>query len=78
MWTKFVFHHDFADFSHRKFPKMFRQSGKSHSKLFIQENCPKRNCVKACGAVMPSAFAIQTYVCAQNYFQYQWEVVILI
>ena len=77
MWTKFVFGHDFAEFSRRKFPKMFRQSGKSHSKLFIQENCPVRNCVKACGALNPSAFAIQT-VCGQNYFQYRLEVVILI
>ena len=73
----FVFRHDLADFSRQKLPKMFRQSGKSHSKLFIQENCPVRNCVKARGALNPSAFAIQT-VCAQNYFRYRLEVVILI
>ena len=32
-----MFGHDFAEFSRQKFPKMFRQSGKSHSKLFILE-----------------------------------------
>ena len=37
MLTKFVFGHDFAEFSRRKSPKVFRQSGKSHSKLFIRE-----------------------------------------
>ena len=60
-----MFRHDFADFSRRNFPKMFRRSGKSHSKLFIQENCPVRNCVKARRALIPSAFAIQTSVCAK-------------
>ena len=60
-----MFRHDFADFSCQKFPKMFRRDGKSHSKLFIQENCPVRNCVKARRALIPSAFAIETSVCAK-------------
>lgn len=60
-----MFRHDFADFSRRKFPKMFRRGAKSHSKLCIQENCPVRNCVKARRALIPSACAIQTSVCAQ-------------
>ena len=30
---------------------MFRRSAKSHSKLFVQDNCPIQNCAKACSAL---------------------------
>ena len=60
-----MFCHDFADFSRRKFPKTFRRGGKSHSRFFIQENCPVRNCVKVSWVLIPSAFAIQSSVCAK-------------
>ena len=37
----------FANFIRRNFSKMFRASGKRHSKLFVQDNCPIQNCAKA-------------------------------
>ena len=52
------------------FPKCLGKVGR-----VIQNYLSKklRNCVKARGTLIPSAFAIQT-VCAQNYFQYRYLV----
>ena len=36
----------FANFIRRNFRKLFRASGKMHSRLFVQDNCPIQNCVK--------------------------------
>ena len=64
-----MFRKDFADFIRRKFPKMFRQSAKSHLKLFIRENCPVQNCFKR-RRVLNSAgaklFAIPVRICHIN------------
>jgi len=37
----------FANFIRRNFRKLFRASGKMHSRLFVQDNCPIQNCAKA-------------------------------
>jgi len=37
----------FASFIRRNFRKLFRASGKMHSRLFVQDNCPIQNCAKA-------------------------------
>ena len=36
----------FANFIRRNFRKLFRASGKMHSRLFVQDNCPVQNCAK--------------------------------
>ena len=40
-----------ANFVRRNFPKMFRESGKCGSKLFVPDNCPIMNCAQATKAV---------------------------
>ena len=37
----------FANFIRRNFRKLLRASGKTHSRLFVQDNCPTQNCAKA-------------------------------
>ena len=37
----------FANFIRRNFRKLFRASGKMHSRLFVQDKCPIQNCAKA-------------------------------
>ena len=59
----------FADFVCREFPKMFRRSGKSNSKLFIQDNCPIQICAKvrrALASVKAKFFAIPPCSCDIN------------
>ena len=41
----------YANFIRRNFRKMFRKSGKRHSRLFLQDNCPILNCAKARNAL---------------------------
>ena len=59
----------FANFICREFPKMFRRSAKSHSKLFVQDNCPIQNCAKArraLASVKAKLFAIPPRSCDIN------------
>ena len=37
----------FANFIRRNFRKLFRVSGKTHLRRFVQNNCPIQNCAKA-------------------------------
>ena len=37
----------YVQFIEKNFQYMFRKSGKQHSKLFVQDNCPVLNCAKA-------------------------------
>ena len=48
---------------------MFRRSAKSHSKLFVQDNCPIQNCAKArraLASVKAKLFAIPPRSCDIN------------
>ena len=48
---------------------MFRRSAKSHSKLFVQDDCPIQNCAKArraLASVKAKLFAIPTRSCDIN------------
>ena len=71
MWRDY-----FANFIRRNFRKLIRASGKIHSRLFVQDNCPIQNCAKArqaMKAVGAKLFAFPTRGCdllaIENVFQ---------
>ena len=67
-----------ANFICREFPKMFRKSGKSHSKLFVQDNCPIQNCAKArraLASVKAKLFAIPPRSCDINPIENQFNLI---